>query len=239
MRDPHSCDRCSGLFYPSGPAGLRSDAIIIVLGSAEQAEVVEEAERRGRENRANQVQHRYGGERYGTPQEQLENDIHACGAEKAVARWSTWPWNGKGGKPRRDKDAGPYYVRWTRHTHLLTHPKASGRLGWLDEGGHYILVTGKFPAYILRGWAHVPEDTPDSLYCGPPTLPYPANRKPMEDLHDLGRLEELNWLMRTVSKAKRAAIEQPEIAAESGRRVSSAEGGAATLPPPDTFDSGY
>lgn len=185
----HPCPKCHGLYYPcEGETALRSDAVFIVLSTAEQDEVIAEAERRGRVNRANNVRHRYGGERYDTPQKQLENDIPACGAEKAVARWSRWPWFGEGGKPRRTPDVGLWNVRWTRGTHLLTHPQASGRPGWLDKNGIYILTTGKFPAYVLRGWAEVPIDTPDSLYAGPPVIPHEANRKPMEDLHDLRRL---------------------------------------------------
>jgi hypothetical protein len=76
-----------------------------------------------------------------------ENDLHATGAELAVAKALGRYWTDTAA-PDSDGDVGAgVQVRWTRHPggHLILHPS--------DHDMHrYVLVTGLMPRYTIRGW---------------------------------------------------------------------------------------
>lgn len=87
-------------------------------------------------------------ERQANPLDEWTQNIHAAGAELALAKWMGIPWEPPDGPG--DADVGPYEVRWTKydHGHLQLQPKDVEAKG--DR--LYYLVTGLGPRYTLRGW---------------------------------------------------------------------------------------
>jgi len=81
-----------------------------------------------------------------------EREIQSACSEMCVARFLNRYWEGGTfgqGSPSAT-DAGGHQVRWTAHPtgHLIVERSAP-----LDH--NYVLVTGKTPSFILRGYLHL------------------------------------------------------------------------------------
>lgn len=151
------------LSYPSAETSarpLRSDAIIRGLSESEMEAARDEGLWRYEHAKRKGSAQRYGaGDRYATDEERIELDVQAAGAELAVARHFDWRWSGFHHAEPYDVE-GVLEVRFRRDD-----PEHPDRLDlWIrpsdvrEKPGPYVLVTGEFPVYIIRGWAKVPDD---------------------------------------------------------------------------------
>ena len=173
----HRCAGCSRLYYPEpgpGAAALRDDAIIVGLGDREIERAKRLGAHRAGSHRRDKLRDRF------EPEDRLDNDVQAAGAELAVARIV-----GLELQPERAKtDVGPYGVR--RSTldcmPVREHERETPRLV-------EIFVTGTLPVYIIRGWIRVEEAWARKEWYRPDPPPYAC--VPMAELHDLRRLPEI------------------------------------------------
>jgi hypothetical protein len=86
----------------------------------------------------------------GTPRDAEQTDINSAGAERAFAAFLGVEWEplvDASDRGRRSRDVGGYEVRYT--------PRVDGRLIIKtrdDDDAPFVLVTGRVPVYIVRGW---------------------------------------------------------------------------------------
>lgn len=133
-------------------------------------------------------------DRYGPVDDAKAKDVNAAGAELGTARWLGVPWEPAidgADTGRAIGDVGGYQVRSTEVAtySLILHEEdpPDGRRGD-DPDDVAILVTGRMPDYVLRGWLRIGDGQRPQYWRDGATYKWPAFFVPQKWLHNMTSL---------------------------------------------------